>query len=165
MNRYQTLCTALLLGALLCSMSGCQSGKNNNGVDADKLPEPRYKTDTVIIVTSGDYRYLARVTNDTPSEAEQVQVHVFNESIREKIGDTVPLTSILELRGEPPGGWGTQPIALEYFNGETWEFQLDVLAIEGAYLLPERVEGKRRIEFANVRFPINVPKPGRAVSF
>lgn len=165
MNRYQTLCTAVLLGALLCSMSGCQSGKNNNGVDADKLPEPRYKTDTVILVTSGDYRYLARVTNDTPSEAEQVQVYFFNESIREKIGDTVPLTSIVGIRGAPLGGWGTLPIALEYFNGETWVFQQDVLAIEGAYLLPERVEGKRRIEFANVRSPINVPKRKQVVNF
>ena len=165
MNRYRTLCTVVLLGILFCSMSGCQSGKNNNGVDPDELPEPRYKTDTVILVTSGDYRYLARVTNDTPPEAEQVPVHVFTESIREKIGDTVPLTSVVALREEPPDGWGTQPIALEYFNGETWEFQLDVLAIEGAYLLPERVEGKRRIEFANVRFPINVPKSRRIVNF
>ena len=155
MNRYRTLCTAVLLGALLCFTIGCQAGKNSEEIP-DPPPEPKYRTGTVLLIQSGGYGYLARVTEDTPPDATEVPVYSFSAEVRQKVGDSVATEDILRIREEPPNGWASRPIALEYFDGVTWKHEMDVLEMEDSYLLPTRVEGKRRVEFANVRIPIVV---------
>ena len=119
-------------------------------------PEPLYKTGTVLLIESDDYGYLARVTEDTLPDATEVPVKFFSAEVRKKAGDTVKPEDILRIREEPPDGWASRPIALEYFDGSTWKHQMDVLEMEDSYLLPERVKDERRVEFANVRVPIAV---------
>lgn len=153
MNRYRTFCITGLLAALLCFTIGCQAGKNSEEIP-DLPPEPKYRAGTVLLIQSGGYGYLARVTEDTPPETTEVPVHFFSEAVRQEIGDTVTPENILTSRDEPPDGWASRPVALEYFDGITWKHQMNVLELEYGYLLPERVKGKRRVEFANVRFPI-----------
>lgn len=156
MNRYRTFCITGLLAALVCFTIGCQAGKKNGEEIPDPPPEPKYRTGTVLLIQSGGYGYLARVTEDTPPETTEVHVHFFSEAVRQEIGDTVTPENILTAREEPPDGWASRPVALEYFDGITWKHQMNVLELEDGYLLPEGVKGKRRVEFANVRFPIAV---------
>ncbi len=122
----------------------------------EKPPEPLYKTGTVLLIESDDYGYLARVTEDTLPDATEVPVKFFSAEVRKKAGDTVKPEDILRIREEPPDGWASRPIALEYFDGATWKHQMDVLELKDGYLLPEGVKGERRVEFANVRVPIAV---------
>ena len=113
----------------------------------------------MLLIESDGYGYLARVTEDTLPDATEVSVHFFSEEPRKNVGDTVATENILTIREEPPDGWASRPVLLEYFDGKTWNYQMDVLMLEDGYLLPEGVEGvkgKRRVEFANVRFPIAV---------
>ena len=181
MNRYQIIFafTAVLLGIFLCFTIGCQPDKNNDEKPVEKPeekppeppeekppeppeekppepPEPLYKTGAVLLIESDDYGYLARVTEDTLPDATEVPVKFFSAEVRKKAGDTVKPEDILRIREEPPDGWASRPIALEYFDGTTWKHQMDVLEMEDSYLLPERVKDERRVEFANVRVPIAV---------
>ena len=154
MNRYRTLCITGLLAALVCFTIGCQAGKKNSDEIPKPPPEPKYRTDTVLLIESDGYGYLARVTEDTPPDATEVPVRFFSAEVRKKIGDTVTPEDILRVREEPPDGWASRPVSIDYFNGTTWKHQMDVLEMEDSYLLPERVKDKRRVEFANVRVPI-----------
>ena len=114
--------------------------------------EPRYKQGTVLLIKSGGYSYLAHVTADTLPDATQVPVHVFNEDIRDTIGDTVPLEAIATTREKPPEGWGTQKVALEYFDGTSWTYTMNALEAEDYYIFTNKQGGLHRLEFANVRF-------------
>ena len=156
MNRYRTFCITVLLGALICFTIGCQAGKKNSAEIPEPPPEPKYRTGTVLLIQSDGYGYLARVTEDTLPDATEVPVYFFSAEVRQKVGDTIKAENILKTREEPPDGWASRPIALEYFDGGTWKHEMDVLEMEDSYLLPTRVEGKRRVEFANVRIPIVV---------
>ena len=119
-----------------------------------ETPEPLYKVGAVLLIESDGYGYLARVTEDTLPDATEVAVHFFSEEPRKNVGDTVTTENILTVREEPPDGWASRPVLLEYFDGKTWKYQMDVLMLEDSYLLPEHVKGERRVEFANVRFPV-----------
>ena len=156
MNRYRTLCITVLLGALICFTIGCQAGKKKSTEIPKPPPEPKYRTDTVLLIESDGYGYLARVTEDTLPDATEVPVSFFSAEVRKKIGATVATENILRIREEPPDGWASRPIALEYFNGITWKYQMNVLELEDGYLLPEGVKGERRVEFANIRVPLAV---------
>ena len=119
-------------------------------------PEPLYKTDAVLLIESDGYGYLARVTEDTLPDATEVPVHFFSAEVRKKIGATAATENILRIREEPPDGWASRPVALDYFDGITWKYQMNVLELKDGYLLPEEVKGERRVKFANIRVPLAV---------
>ena len=120
--------------------------------------ELRYAEDTLIFFQSGRYRYLARVTKDTDTEAKEVPVHIFVEPLREDIGDSLPIDKVRSIRKAPSDGWGTRRVALEYFENAEWTFSWDVQEMENHYLLPGSDEDKHRVEFTEVRFRIPVQR-------
>ena len=156
MNRYRTLCITVLLAALVCFTIGCQAGKKDSDEIPEPPPEPKYRTGTVLLIESDDYGYLARVTEDTLPDATEVPVKFFSAALEKKVGNAVASENILTAREEPPDGWASRPVSIDYFNGITWKHQMNVLELEDGYLLPEDVKGERRVEFANVRVPLAV---------
>lgn len=152
---WQIYVFVLLFGLIFCSIGGCQAGKKTDNTEVpppEPKVEPRYKQGTVLLIRSGDYGYLARVTADTLPDATQVPVHVFNENIRDTIGGTVPLEAITTTREKPLEGWGIRKVALEYFDGTSWTYTMTAIETEDYYILTDKEGGLHRLEFANVRF-------------
>jgi len=157
--QWQTYMLVFLFGITFCCIGGCQGGKQKNETEAPPPPppkpkvEPRYEKGTVLLIMSGEYSYLARVTADTLPSATKVPIRLFNENIRNTIGDTVTLEEVTTPREKPPEGWGTRKVALEYFDGNSWTYTMDALEAEDYYTLTDENSGVHRLEFANVRFP------------
>lgn len=117
-------------------------------------PKPLYPSDTVIRIQSSEYIYLARVTADTLPTAKAVPVFFFTPHLQRKLGDTIDIGDVLEIREEPENGWGTQLVGAEYFDGVKWHFAWEIREMADHYLLPETFQGVRRLEFSNIRFPV-----------
>ena len=128
--------------------------------EGEKPPKPLYAKDAILRIgpASEGYTYLARVTEDTRPDAQNVPVHVFTEYTRKKTGDTVPIGDVHSIREEPPNGWGTRSVAAEYFDGTQWNFEWSIQEMEDHYLLPETFQGVRRLEFSSIRFPIPIQR-------
>ena len=122
--------------------------------DVTQTSEILYKKDTMVLVQSGDYLYLAKVTKNTDTTAKKVPTHIFVPHIREKIGQTIPIEQVWSKRKIPEDGWGTRLVAIEYFENLEWTFQWNVREMEDHYLLPTEEDTAQRIEFAAVRFPV-----------
>ena len=135
-----------------------------------KLPEPPYfgppfvipsdyrKGDTVY-VKDGNYMYFAKVTSEVAENSETVTVAIFNEALRNKLGDTVPTELVLGRRVEPESGWGNRPVMLSFYRDEKWIFTTDAVVFENHFLLPEIVDqkpvrGSREVKLKDVRIPI-----------
>ena len=99
--------------------------------------------------------YLARVTTPYTESDSQIQVYVFNDQAREKVGLQLPKHQVLASRVKPPGGWGTRQVALQYFWNDAWVYAEDVTEFEDHYLVPINNE-KRKVSLKEVRFPIPV---------
>ena len=157
-SQYRQYAILLLLGILLGFLACAKATQPSETDESEKPPKPLYATDTILRIgpTSGEYIYLARVTEDTLADAEKVPVHVFTEYARRKIGDTVPIGDVQGIREEPPNGWGARIVAAEYFDGTQWSFEWSIQEMEDHYLLPETFQGVRRLEFSNIRFPIPI---------
>ena len=119
--------------------------------------EPRYKQGTVLLITSEGYSYLARVTADALPDATKVRVHVFNADIRDTLGGTVALEAVKTTREEPPEGWGTRKVALEYFDGTSWDIYNGCPRSRGL-LYPHR-RGKWDTPHRIRKRPIFIPNP------
>ena len=157
-SQYGQYATVLLLGILLSFIACAKATQPPETDESEKPPEPLYAKDTILHIgqTSEGYTYLARVTEDTLPDAENVPVHVFTEYTRKKIGDTLPIGNVQGIREEPPNGWGTRRVAAEYFDGSQWHFTWDIQEMKDHYMLPETFQGVRRLEFSNIRFQIPI---------
>ena len=109
----------------------------------------------IVLIGDGDSMYLVRVTAPYTENDSRIQVYVFNDPIREKVGYWISRSQILATREKPPGGWGTRQVALQYFRNDAWVYAEDVTEFEDHYLVPINNE-KRKISLKEVRFPIPV---------
>ena len=139
--------TSLFGGIALVMFMAC----HENTVDSE-----------IVFIGDGDYMYLARVTapytesdSQIPPGKLPIQVYVFNDHVREKVGARISRNQVLATRDKPPGGWGTRQVALQYFQNNTWIYAEDVTEFEDHYLLSINGE-KRTVDLKEVRFPIPV---------
>ena len=135
-----------------------EEAEDTEDKEAEDPAELRYAENTLIFFRSGRYRYIARVTKNTDTEAKDVPVYIFVAEIREEVGDSLTIDEVRSIRQVPPKGWGTRRVALEYFENAEWTFSWDVQEMENHYLLPGSDEDKRRVEFTQVRFRIPVQR-------
>ena len=112
----------------------------------------------IILLEEGDYMYPAKVEKASIKSDTHVQVYIFNDSLREKIGDRVPRNKVAADRSKPAAGWGTRLVALEYFQDEAWIYTEDATEFEDHYLIPTDMAGKRKIKIKHIRFPIPVQR-------
>lgn len=109
----------------------------------------------IVLIGDGDYMYIARVTAPYTENDSRIQVYVFNDSVREKVGSWISKSQMLATREKPPGGWGTRQVTLQYFRNDAWVYAEDVTEFEDHYLVPINDE-KRKVSLKEVRFPIPV---------
>lgn len=110
----------------------------------------------IILIEEGDYMYPAVVTETYAETDQHIHVYVYNDAMREKIGNSILRGKLAAEHSEPADGWGTRQVALEYFwNGE-WTYAEDVTEYEDHYLIPINTDENRKVEFKDIRFPIPV---------
>ena len=109
----------------------------------------------IVLIGDTDYMYLARVTTPYTESDSRIQVYVFNDQVREKVGPWISRSQMLATREKPPGGWGTRQVALQYFWNDAWVYAENVTEFEDHYLVPIKNE-KRKVSLKEVRFPIPV---------
>lgn len=112
----------------------------------------------IILLEEGDYMYPAKVEKTSIKSDTHVQVYIFNDSLREKIGNRIPRDKVASDRPKPAAGWGTRLVALEYFQDEAWIYTEDATEFEDHYLIPTDIAAKRKIEIKHIRFPIPVQR-------
>ena len=110
----------------------------------------------IILIEEDGYMYPAKVTQTYAETDSRIQVYIFNDTIREKIGDWIPTSKLAAKRPKPIKGWGTQQVALQYFWNETWIYAEDVTEFETHYLIPIDTGENRKIDIKHIRFPIPV---------
>ncbi len=123
--------------------------------------ESDYGNGDTVYVKDDSYMYFAEVTGDVNKNATTVAVHIFNEALRQKLGDTIPAELVLGRRVEPENGWGHHLVMLSFYRDGKWTFTKDVVVFEDDFLLPERVDEKptlapRKVKLSEVRIPIPV---------
>lgn len=109
----------------------------------------------IVLIGDGDYIYLARVTAPDTENDSRIQVYVFNDPVRERVGSQISKNQVLATREKPPSGWGTRQVALQYFQNGTWVYAEDVTEFEDHYLVVVDKK-KKKINLKEVRFPIPV---------
>ena len=117
-----------------------------------------YRQGEILLINADNYGYFAEVTTETQQNDPEVSVRFFAKDIRKKLGDRISINAVVTKREKPENGWGTQKVLLEYFDGEAWVFSKDVTVFENHYLLPELINGERKVAFNKVRIPIFQPK-------
>ena len=112
---------------------------------------------------NGGHAYLAQLKEPYNQDAAEVEVHIFNETLREKYGEKLPQAWIVRERTEPEAGWGNRCLMLSFYRDEAWVFTTDVMVHEDHYRLPKRlngngdwIQGDREVGFGDVRIPIPV---------
>ncbi len=112
----------------------------------------------IILIEDDDFMYLAKVLKEYSESDTHIQVYIFNDTIRKKIGDLIPNNKLAAKRTEPSNGWGTRQIALQYYwNGE-WVYTENVVEFEDYYLIPIEDGKDREIKLKHIRFPIPVKR-------
>lgn len=135
-----------------------------------KLPEPPnfdpplvilpdYRKGNTVYIKDEGYMYFAKVTGEVDANAETVVVEIFNEALRNKLGDTVLSELVLGRRVEPKSGWGNHLVMLSFYQDGTWTSTVDVVIFEDHFLLPQiidkkPVQGSREVGLKDVRIPI-----------
>ncbi len=138
-----------------------------------KLPEPPnfgspfvippdYGKGDTVYVKDGGYMYFAEVTEEVDENSETVAVNIFNETLRKKLGDTIPAGLVLGRRAEPDSGWGNRPVMLSFYQDGKWTFTMDAVILEDHFLLPKiidkkPIQGSRKVGLKDVRIPIAEP--------
>ena len=112
----------------------------------------------IVLVEEGDYMYPAKVEKPSVESDTHIQVYIFNDTLREKVGDRIPLNKVAVDRPKPPEGWGTRQVALEYFQNEAWIYTEDATEFEDHYRISTDIAEKRKIEIKHIRFPIPVQR-------
>ena len=97
----------------------------------------------IVLIADGDSMYLARVTAPYTETDSRIQVYVFNDSVREKVGSWISRSQMLATREKPPGGWGTRQVALQYFWNDAWVYAENVTEFEDHYLVPMNNEKEK----------------------
>ncbi len=111
-----------------------------------------------ILIEEGDYMYPARVKEAYAASDLQIQVYIFNDAIREKIGNSISTSKIASKRDKPMGGWGTRQVAVQYFLNEEWIYTEDATEFETYYLIPINTTENKKIEIKYIRFPIPIQR-------
>ena len=112
----------------------------------------------IFLLEEDNYMYPAKVMKTYTESDSQIQVYIFNDTVREKIGDWIPTSKVAAKRPKPPKGWGTRQVAIEYFWNEEWVYTEDATEFENYYLIPIGTSKKRKIEIKYIRFPIPVQR-------
>ncbi len=112
----------------------------------------------LILIEDGDYMYLAKVLNGYSESDTQIQVYIFNDKIREKIGDSIPNSKLAAKRTKPENGWGTRQLALQYYWNEEWIYSENVTEFEDYFLIPVEEDKDREIKLRHIRFLIPVQR-------
>ena len=111
-----------------------------------------------ILIEDDEYMYLAKVLDEYSESDTQIQVYIFNDIIREKIGDSIPNSKLAAKRTKPENGWGTRKLALQYYWNDEWVYSENVVEFEEYFLIPIDDGNDREIELKNIRFPIPVQR-------
>lgn len=122
---------------------------------------PDYSLGDTVYIKDGGNMYFAEVTTEVAENAKTVAVDIFNEALRKKLGDAVPVELVIGRRVEPPRGWGIHEIMLSFYRDGVWTFTTGVVVFEDYYRLPERINGERvrgsrKVTLGEVRIPIPV---------
>ena len=122
---------------------------------------PDYGKGDTVYVKDGNYMYFAEVTEAVDENAETIAVHILNDALRKKLGDTVSAELVLGRRVEPEGGWGNRLVMLSFYRDDKWRFTTDAVVFEDHFLLPEVIDKKliqvpREVKLSDVRIPIPV---------
>ena len=112
----------------------------------------------IVLIEEGEYMYPAKVTKTYTESDLQIQVYIFNDTVRGKIGDQIPASKVVAERPKPPEGWGTRQVALQYFWNEEWIYTEDVTEFEDHYIIPITAEENRKVELKHIRFLIPVQR-------
>ena len=113
-----------------------------------------YETDDIVLVKAEDHLYLARVMADVHTTDTEIELWLYVDDIRRKLGTEIPVRRVSGKREKPKEGWGKKKIALEYLDKETWVFSWDVEVFANYYQAPATGNQKRRLEFDEVRYTI-----------
>lgn len=133
--------------------------------EPDPGPAPEELSDVtgenIVYVEHEGYMYLAQLTDPDNAGTEAVAVHIFNEELRGKLGQTLPAERVLDKRTEPEEGWGNRHIRLNFYRDGEWHLTFEGVVFETYYLLPEhiggkRVQGPRKVRLDEVRIAIPV---------
>ena len=123
-------------------------------VETPQIPVSyRYKKNDILLVKVKNYIYFAKVSDDTITTAKEVPVQFFIREINLIAGNNVVLNAVQAKWEKPKDGWGSQKVTIEYYDGTEWKTVSDVLVFEDFYLLPESVQGERRIGIDKIRIP------------
>ena len=144
----------LLLGGLLLLLplfgSGCGVFKTRSNPDVD--------LQQLLLITEGSFMYLAGATTAYTDEDTELQVHIFNPVVQEKVGNRISRERVATTRIEPPKGWGSRPVALEYLWEGTWIYTVEATEFADHYLVSVAGRENRKIALSDVRFPILIPR-------
>lgn len=110
----------------------------------------------LIFIVDDDFMYPAKVIKEFTETDSQIKVYIFNDTIREKIGDVIPNSKLAAKRTEPQNGWGTHQLALQYYWNDEWIYSENVTEFEDYYLIPIDGGKDREIKLQHIRFPIPV---------
>ena len=132
--------------------------EDNEEEPDDPPAKVQYKKDSILLIKSEQYYYCARVTKDTDTNAKEVPVHIYAEHLQEQLGETIAVDKVHRTRSMPPGGWGTNSRAAEYFKDAEWTFTWDALEMEDHYIVPLEDGEKHRVELKDIRVPIPVKR-------
>lgn len=113
-----------------------------------------YNKGEILLIEVEGYKYFAEVTTNTKVSAKQVSVKFLVEDIRKEVGNKVAVDAVTTKREKPKDGWGSQKVLLQYFDGQQWLFARDAAVFEDYYLLPESVQGERKVPLSRARIPI-----------
>lgn len=112
----------------------------------------------IILIEEGDFMYPAKVTKAYTEKDSQIHVYIFNDTIREKIGNAILSSKLAAERAEPSKGWGTRLRAIQYFWKTEWIYTEDATEFEDHYLIPINNGDDRKIELKHIRFPIPIQR-------
>lgn len=102
--------------------------------------------------------YLAEATTAYTDTDSELQVHILNPEIREKVGNRVPRERVATTRMEPINGWGSRPVALQYLWEKKWVYTQQAIEFADHYLVSVSQSKTRKIVLSDVRFPILIPR-------
>lgn len=112
----------------------------------------------IILIEDDDFMYLAKVLKEYSESDTHIQVYIFNDTIRKKIGDLIPNNKLAAKRTEPKNGWGSSQLALQYYWNEEWIYSENVVEFEDYYLIPIEDGKDREIKLKHIRFPIPIQR-------
>lgn len=136
-----------------------QAGESDRGPAPEELSD--VTRENIVYIEHEGYMYFAQLTDPDNADTETVAVHIFNEELRGKLGQTLPAERVLDKRTEPEEGWGNRHVRLNFYRDGEWHLTFEAVVFETYYLLPEHIDGKRvqgprKVGLGEVRIAIPV---------